>query len=919
MTKARDWKDRLSRLGRKNKLTLLAFAIPSLILFIAYMSRGIFPAAGRTLLTIDLYHQYAPFIVELQDKLRSGGSLFYSWSGGLGTNFLALFAYYLASPLNFLIVLFPTAALTEAILVLIVLKIGLSGACFYIYLRGVWRQENLKMVALASMYALSAYALAYSWNIMWLDSLYLLPLLLLGMVKLVRDKRYLLYCISLALAIASNYYIAFFICLFTLLYFPVCLFSHLNRPKISTLLATTGKFAGFSLLGGGLASVLLVPTYFSLQLTSAAGDRFPSTVTHYFDLFDYIGQHFMLLQPTIRSGMPNMYSGILALILIPVFFFARSVPLKVKLLHLGMILLLIVSFNINTLNFLWHGMHFPNQLPYRNSFVYIFVIVSMGWPALRSLPEFSGKQIGAICAAFIGVVLLSQKINTTTPSLQTLYVTIIFLAIYAAVLTLDKVRKIHPDDLALALVFVVVAELLLNTLVAVHLIDTNESYSTREGYLAGAEVKNIRNELKAIEKQEGDNFYRVEIYPPKTTNDPYLYSFRGLSIFSSTMAMQPVKSFQNLGYHSNGINSYKNEGSTLVLDSLFGIKYHIRRSREIEENLQNLWVEVDNIKIYENPYALPLGYMGRPELANWTSSSSNPFMAQNRLVSSLSGRNDVFVPLTIEEGDLNNITFSSSGRNAFSYTRTNSDQASSLKLNIINEEENRIFLYLDVTPNQPERGYVIIDEKRIDFNARRSTLVDLGLVPADAKIEYNMSFASSSNASGRFEFYAYALDVPVFEEAIRTIGEQSLQLEYFSDTRIRGTIDVREDGHFLMTIPYDSGWEVKVNGQPTEVQALDNGFISFPLTAGTHLIEMKYMPPWFLVGLLITLVSLLILLVIYQIPGGPGRSIRKKKVRAVAAEISVAATAIDETGSAEVSEPEPETPERKKEDEEEAN
>ena len=317
-------KTRLTCLYQHNRKTLLAFILPALILFFGYMTRGIFPVGNRNVLTIDLYHQYAPFLAELAEKYRTGGSLFYTWAGGLGVNFLSLFAYYLASPLNLLIVLFPPSYLTEAIMLLILIKIGLAGACFFIFLRGVWRRENLQMVAVAILYALSSYNLAYSWNIMWLDGVFLLPLILLGLVYLIREKRYLLYTLSLALVFISNYYISFFVGIFTALYFPVGLFQYHSFTRIKQLLATIGRFIVFTLLSGGLAAVLLLPTYFSLKLPSAAGDSMPTTISHYFDLFDYIGQHFMLTPPTIRDGMPNMYCGILALLMIPVYFFAKS-------------------------------------------------------------------------------------------------------------------------------------------------------------------------------------------------------------------------------------------------------------------------------------------------------------------------------------------------------------------------------------------------------------------------------------------------------------------------------------------------------------------------------------------------------------------------------------------------------------------
>lgn len=851
----------------KNRLVYLAFAIPALILLASYMTRGIFPVGNRNVLTIDLFHQYAPFMAELQVKFTSGGSLFYSWAGGLGTNFWALYSYYLASPLNIILVLFPPSYLTEAIMLLTLIKIGLAGSFFYIFLRGVWKQQNLQMVALSVFYALSAYSLAYSWDIMWLDGIFILPLLMLGMTRLVRDKRYLLYCLSLGYILFSNYYIAYFIIIFTILYFPICLFQYNSFRKPLRLLASVGRFGAFSLLGGGLAAFLFVPTYFSLQLTSAANDKFPTAITHYFDLFDYIGQHFMLVSPTIRDGMPNMYAGILTMLLVPIYFFAKSISLKQKMMHLALILIMLLSFNINALNFIWHGFHFPNQLPYRNSFVYIFLILTIAYPALRSLKDFSGKQIGAVCASAVGLSILAQKLNDKPLELQTLYVTIIFIVVYAVVLTLDRIRKISKSDLALALLIVVVAEVLLNTLLTIHRIDSTEYYSDRNNYLAGVEVGQIREELALIKEAEGDNFYRVECIPPKTINDGFMYGYRGLSIFSSTMATKPVKTFENLGFHSNSINSYKYVNSTIVLDALFGIKYLIRRAGTIEDQVRDLYVKTSEIEISKNSYALSIGYLGLPELANWNSAAGNPFIAQNNLVTALTGSQPVFKTTGQENGELKNMTLTSSGVNKYSYSRTNADQESSAIINIVNPVDQQLYLYLDVSPNIPDRGYVMIGDKRIDFDAKRSTLVDAGFVSAGTLVEFNIFFKAKGAQTGSFELYSYGLDKTVFEQAITQLRDQSLTMTKFTDTQVEGTVEARADGVFMLSIPYDKGWKVLVDGVNVTATALDNGLMSFNLTAGTHSIKMSYTPEWFLIGLLISLLSLLVLMLIYLLPG----------------------------------------------------
>ena len=866
-------KTRVQDLVRRNTMTLLAFAVPALILFVGFLTRGVYPIADRNVLTIDLFHQYAPFMAELQDKLRSGGSLLYSWSGGLGTNFYALFAYYLASPLNLLIVLFPKSLLTEAIMVLIVLKIGLAGACFFVFLRGVWKEENYFGVAIASLYALSSYSLAYYWNIMWLDGVFLLPLVLLGLVLLVRDGKMMLYTISLALVIYSNYYIAFFVCLFTVLYFILCLFQYRSVTRPGPFFASIGRFAAFSLLGAGLAAFLALPTYFSIKLTSAAGDIMPRTVTHTRELFDYISQHFILTPPTIRDGMPNMYAGIVLLILIPMYFLTRAVPHKSKFLHLGLLLVLILSFNINVLDFIWHGMHFPNQLPYRNSFVYIFLVLSMAYPALTHLREFSGKQIGAISLAGAGIVLLAQKLNDKPPELQTLYVSLAFIAIYAAVLTLDRVRRMSRRELALAVLFAVIAELSVNTLMTLHRIDVTEVMSYRDGYMSGPQVDAIREQLKTFEQDEQGDFYRVEVVPPKTINDPFMYQYRGVSIFASTMQTKPVKLFENLGYHSNSINSYKYEASTLVLDSLFGVKYLIRRSGNQVYDLLEEVNRNDQITVYRNPYALPLGYVADESLEQWRSASGDPFSAQNRLVRILSGIDeDVLVPLQLEAGELANMTYTGSGNHTYSYKKTNKDQEAIGRVNIVNPADQHVYLYFDVVANKADRGYVMLGETKIDYNAKRATIIDLGHVAANTVITFNMTFDAASSESGRFELYASALDEEAFGEAIDAIRLNSLQVDRLDDTRVTASFNARSDGLLMLTMPYDEGWQVRVDGEKTKTVPLDNGLIAVPVTAGAHTLDMRYTPPWLIVGLMISVLSALILIIISK-----AASSRRKK------------------------------------------
>lgn len=121
---------------------LAAFLVPVVIMVIIFAQRGIFPFGDESFLRTDMYHQYAPFFAEFRHKLADGGSLLYSWNVGMGVNFAALYAYYLASPLNWLIMLCPKGYVIEFMTYMIVLKTGLAGLTFAWYLSKHWQDQR---------------------------------------------------------------------------------------------------------------------------------------------------------------------------------------------------------------------------------------------------------------------------------------------------------------------------------------------------------------------------------------------------------------------------------------------------------------------------------------------------------------------------------------------------------------------------------------------------------------------------------------------------------------------------------------------------------------------------------------------------------------------------------------------------------
>ena len=188
-------------------LYITAFFIPFILMMIIFMVQSIYPFGDRSFLHIDMYHQYFPFLNEFYHKLKAGESLFYSWNTGIGSNFLALFVYYLSSPFNWLCVLVPEHLLIEFQSYLVVFKIGLCGFTSCYYFRHHFKTKSPAILLFTTFYALSGFMAAYNWNVMWLDCVVLAPIIILGLERLVLEGKDKLYCITLALAILCNYYL----------------------------------------------------------------------------------------------------------------------------------------------------------------------------------------------------------------------------------------------------------------------------------------------------------------------------------------------------------------------------------------------------------------------------------------------------------------------------------------------------------------------------------------------------------------------------------------------------------------------------------------------------------------------------------------------------------------------------------------
>ena len=837
-------------------LALMSFVIPFAMLGLAYGILQVFPFGKRHLLTVDLYHQYAPFLALLRQKLLEGSSLFYTTSIGLGTNFYALIAYYLASPFNLLLLLFPASYLTEAIFLMTLLKVGLAGFAFYHYLRVSYRRRGALAVAFSTFYALSGYVIAYSWNIMWLDALILLPLVLLAVIRQIRDGKWLLYPLALALLLISNYYMAFFACIFIALYYPILLMRYTPDRQPLKRLAALGTTLGLTVLGAGLSAIMLYPAWQSLAATSASGDKFPAALELLGRPLAYLGQLFPFLQPTVRSGSPNLYCGVPVLILLPVFFLSRRIRFREKVMSGLLLLFLLLSFDFNLLNFLWHGMHYPNQLPFRFSFVLIFFMLTLAYDGLRSTREFRPTELGlmGLCLTLlIPLVAALEPDIKLSPWAQ--WGGILLVLLYTLVFTSFRSQNHKGRFVANILVAVMLFEALFSVFSGLYYMDRNEYYGSREGYSAGETVNSIREAVSQLEDLAGEGaFYRLEVRPHKSSNDPALYGYRGLSLFASTSPTAPVAFFRDLGFYNNGVNSYQYRGGTLFTDALFGIRYLILRDHSaLDESARHLVLGNESVRVHENPYVFPLVFLADSGGLSYRSSTSDPFASQQDLARSLLGGEGVlFTKVNHDSLEGSGLTGSS---NLFRFTDAGGSGRRDFQVTWTAEESGPHYISLDMRGQTVDSVEALIGSSSVKLDAKKKGISELGSLEAGESVRLSVYLTDDASSSGSFEARVYSLDTGVLGNLSAKARERSAVNLTVEEDHFHGRIQAEEAGILVMTVPYDSGWKAYLDGQPVEIRKLGNALMAISIDAGSHDFFFAYLPPGFHEGLFVTLAS----------------------------------------------------------------
>ena len=826
---------------KKNSCYIITLISALIVVVTVYIIKDVAPFGKNSLLTIDFFHQYGPMLGELYNRIHHFKTLIYSFTMGNGLPFFRNFFNYLSSPLNILMLFFRHRDLIMSYSVIIGLKTVLAALTMLFYLNNKFKKDY-KFIPLAIFYAFNAYFVAYYWNIMWLDGMYMIPLVALGIEWLIDKDKPMLYIVSLVVMLFTNYFIGFMMCIFSVIYFVAYLIITTKKHDKKKIIKKCGKFITSSILAGGLSACFLIPLFMALRGISATGDLMPISQYYDFSLVEFIFNHLSGVTSTVLKSdlknAPNISCGIVSLALLFAFCVNKKIPLKTKLCYTGILLFLIISFFFGPLDYLWHAMHVPNDLPFRYSFIYCFILIVISGYAINKIKYLESKKV--VIIYIVCLILLSiAKIFKVTDFDDYKFITntAIITIVYLLYVFYNANKKISKY---LFVIFLAVA-------ITDSILCINHNWEVDQFiesfYNNYDEINEIR---KSIDDNDSDKFYRIGETSVLTFNDSSWYGYYGNVSFSSMEYESMAKLMRNLGIPGNDINSYYYKNTTPIYDMMFDIKYVMGNIND--DSIYTPYYENADIIIYQNKYNLGLMYGVDPTIVNY-SGVTNPFVNQDNYIYYATGIEDVLEQ--IDDIQAEPVYFGDDGRLITKYR--------------IRSNGNNTYLHFD------DYGvdFFVLDNVLYYYSNDSLDNYDYSEFDQYVRNDYGEKYVINyKNDNEYFDLYigyyddygslfsAYQLNKDKFQRAYDYLNNYRVNITKFNEKKIIGKVNFDSDRIVYTSISYDPGWHVYVDGKQVKTMKIVDSLLGFEVPSGKHTIKLRYRIPYLGIGLCISILSL---------------------------------------------------------------
>ncbi|MGN0621081.1 MAG: YfhO family protein [Porcipelethomonas sp.] len=845
------------KMKKRYKAAASAPLITAFMILTVYAVSGIFPFGSETIAWCDLDQQTIPLIMDLKDILSGNGSIFFSTANGGGMNFWGVFLFFLASPFYIFSVFVPKEDMIYFVNILFVLKLASASATAGFYFAAVHpRLSPALCTLLGVMYALCGYGLLYYQALIWLDIMYLFPLLVMSAERMCRTGKHTMYCVMLSLMMTVNYYLSYMAVIYLILTVPlyiamVCRKEHRKRAMVSFVLSSAA------------AALITAPVWLCsyLQVSSSARglDTFAQFITD--SLTESITEKFCLIMCTA-----------LGIAVLPFFFRNSICRKKIVRYRLAVLMLLLIPVFIDPINKLWHTGSYQS-FPMRFGYMTVFVMLSLAAHLTEFLSEKNrNPRTSRICTAamtmftviYAVTAFLTLKGSRSSLSgyLKSLTISgkqfrilfMLFLAsavLYFSAVMLFRLDLLNTRGFTLAISAVFAVEFAVNSSVYIGLASNEDTV--------------FRNTMKAEGIVNTEGLYRTK------AEKKYLHAnmvgalgYNSLAHYTSLTSEDYMFAMKKMGYSSYWMEVSPN-GGTVLTDALLSVKYSIGTDFDFASYQTNCG-ENSVFTVAESSIVCPAGIIsGSPPEENLSLDFTDRAAVQEQLAETMLGADNI-----VERYEYEVICGSAEYKDDQYYITADDDSdCCIIKYSISADRDMQLYfdLFGNISNRLEEDQYnaaeVYVNGVCINKsypNQKSNGLLNLGEF-CDESAEISVIINKDVTVSS---FGVFGIDINNLADAVKNAETAEPDID---GNTITAECDADENKFLYLSVPWDKGFTAYLNGRRTELFRVNDAFSAIRLESGHNSIKMVYYPPGFRLSVLLSALGILMFTVI---------SVRKK-------------------------------------------
>lgn len=834
----------------KDNFPKFVWVFPPLIVLFAmlifYKANGLYPYGDKTIAWCDMDQQVIPLLLQFKDILSGKEGFFYSFKNAGGMNFFGVFFFFLSSPFSLLIAFVDKADASSFANLLVMLKMCAVALTASIYLARKAPDAPLLNIALSVLYAYSGYTMMYYQNVIWLDVVYLFPLLLMGL-ELLQDGKKTLFILALTMSMVVNYYLGYMLVVFLLLY--ASLWAFMSKDK---------KFAGNFILSCALAALLSAVVWL------------PSLLQYFGS-----GRTVSLFQSLASSSIITPYATALPTVFSVLFLFPFAIggleKADKKGMHYGILFALtLVPLIIEPISKMWQTGNYMS-FPTRYAFIPIFLCIVLTANCLAKntqateekkenappmyalnalLPVLAvGYCIFAVCYTNANVEVMdqySQSLWGNDESLQSLWgLYAVGLAVGLVVFFIHRFQSVKPWAVALAVAVIALTELYVAPI----------TYMRTPAH----EVKDFQNIVALSGQIEDDGFYRVKTEREYSALDFDVnmmggIGYNALGHYTSLTRGNYMKAIKQFGYTSYWME-VGNSGGTVLTDALLSVKYQISTNKTNFDVAQSDGYGVSPTLAY-----LPLGVITAKDIVKDGENAdySNRAQLQKTLYQDFFGNADGVTVYALNDADTYHLTIRKGddgkyllipdeNKTGLITFRVTAKEKQSLYFDVFDENDNSLKQAIN------GRFTISAPSKTISrFPAQKQNgLLYLG--------DYaNRTFSVTVSVTEKVALRSLGL-VGIEHGALTSAVEQTQTLNLQSvKNGLTGSYTAQGGECVFLSTAYDSGMKLTINGKPARLYQVYDGFTAFYLQTGENEIVLSYTPQGFGVGVALSCVGVIL-------------------------------------------------------------